>query len=167
MVLVVLIGFPLVAMYYMNKGVRYRKALFAQLDDLGEFRARPDSTEGQVLAIFFLDKESADREALTQMHHQFDNRQDVIFYVDGDYALVDSSQMLPLTDADQLAVTTALGLPYSALKGSGFLVDRKGHLRKRYDLSNKDDVQLFVRQIALFLPPKKTPKPKLQRETEK
>ncbi len=168
--MMVLVGFPLLAMYYMNKGVRYRKNLFAQLEDYGQIAnlsKDANTFQGKVVAIYFLDGSDAAREALTKMHDQFDNRQDVLFFVDGNYPIEDTAQIKTLSPSGKEDLAKALPAADSNLKGKGFLMDREGHLRKQYDLSQDADIQLFVRQLALFLPPKKTPKAELKRETEK
>lgn len=168
--IMVLVGFPMIAMYYMNKGVNYRKDLFDKFEDYGQIEKVSNngkSLDDKVILIFLLDESSATKNALTQMHSQFDNRKDVIFVVDGDHDIQDTVQVWELMPTGKDAFAKLMKVPENELKGSGLLMDRKGHLRKRYDLGNQEDIELFVRQVALLLPPKKTPKAELKREIEK
>jgi len=168
--IVVLVGFPMLAMYYMNKGVNYRKNLFDQFEDYGQIKKVSNngkSIDNKVVLTFFLDGADGTRQALTQIHDQFDNRKDVIFVVAGKNTIQDTAQVWKLMPTGKDVFAKALQVPVNELDGSGFLMDRKGHLRKRYDLLKRGDIELFVRQIALLLPPKKTPKAELKREIEK
>jgi len=87
--------------------------------------------------------------------------------VGGQHSILDTAQVWDLMPSGKEILAKALNESANELDGSGFLMDRKGHLRKRYDLSNQEDIELFVRQVALLLPPKKTPKTELKREIEK
>ena len=168
--MMVLVGFPMLAMYYMNKGVNYRKNLFKQFDDYGQIEKisnNSKSLDDKVILIFLVDGSDAAKQALTKMHSQFDNRKDVIFVVGGQHSILDTAQVWDLMPSGKEILAKALNESANELDGSGFLMDRKGHLRKRYDLSNQEDIELFVRQVALLLPPKKTPKTELKREIEK
>ena len=166
----ILVGFPMLAMYYMNKGVNYRKKLFNQFEDYGRIEKLSNngkSMDDKVILTFLVDGSDDANKALTQMHSQFDNRKDVIFIVSGQHAIQDTAQVWDLMPSGKEILAQALKAPAKELGGAGFLMDRKGHLRKRYDLTKKEDLELFVRQVALLLPPKKTPKAELQREPEK
>lgn len=166
----ILVGFPMLAMYYMNKGVNYRKHLFDQFEDYGQIEKVSNngkSIDDKVILTFFVDGSDAATQALTQMHSQFDNRKDVIFVVEGGHGIQDTAQVWDLMPSGKSIFAQALKVNPSELKGAGLLMDRQGHLRKRYDLSSREDIELFVRQVALLLPPKKTPKAELKREKEK
>ena len=168
--IMILVGFPMLAMYYMNKGVNYRKDLFNQFEDYGlveKLSGDSLNTDGKVLLAFFVEGAEEAQKAFVSMHSQFDNRKDVLFMVEGLSRIQDTTQVFEMMPSGKAIFSKALKISPDELAGAGLLIDRKGHLRKRYDLSSRKDVELFVRQVALLLPPKKTPKAELKRETEK
>ncbi len=168
--ILILVGFPMLAMYYMNKGVNYRKDLFNQFEDYGlaQTLSGDSINSGEnVLLVFFVEGAADAQKALVSMHSQFDNRKDVIFMVEGIHGIQDTAQVLGMIPSGKRVFAKALNISPDELPGQGLLIDRQGHLRKRYDLTNRKDIELFVRQVALLLPPKKTPKAELKRETEK
>ena len=171
--MVVLVGFPLVAFYFVNKGVRYRKDLSKSLEDYGliepfqkRFAAgKVLSTAGNVTVLCFPTANTS--KFFTQLHDQFDNRTDVIFIVNGIDGIEDTVQVWDFPQDRQADLAEALSELKPTFSGEGYLINREGRLVKKYDLTDKDDNQLFVKHIGYFLPPKKTLKAELIRETEK
>ncbi|GEM_PF-5827170 len=153
----ILVGMPFLGLYYVHKGVRYRKDLFAQMKDYGAvapFGLGDSTSAGRVVVVFFRQGAPVTDSIIASVHRQFDGRQDVLFFTDvpADVAM-DSLQIAPLPP-DRAAMLRAK-VPGKDLHAAAALIDPDGHLRRFYDLTREDEVHLLVRQTGLFLAPRK------------
>lgn len=200
-VLILIVGFPLVSWLYLKTGVKYRKEALAELQNHGKLPVFSLSTQdrdtltnemvkGKILVVDFFDSGKPETPALmhflTALHHQFDDRTDVLFLnhaihpghdsLSGlrSYAekqgVKDFNQCLFLS-ADSLTMADLANnqyhMPADHLYGDFALVDTAGVIRKYYDSGSPKDMKRLVEHIAMILPLAKTDSLVLRKDLEK
>jgi hypothetical protein len=176
-VFVILIGFPLVSVYYLDSGIDYRKEQLAKLNKLGQI--------GDFMA-FDIDKnqyslkDTRDHILLIVSAKQACNRNNNLTLLELYEKLKDQKGFLMLIIDDQVhqcdrymddfegAVVVPqepenkqlIGkfnrhIPEAAAGFSAMLVDREQEVRNSYDLSDVTILEELITHITILLPPSK------------
>ncbi len=188
---ILLVVTPYASWYYLTKGLDYRKAQLALLDDFGTMPSgnwlamNGDSIDtelwsGQITLIVIssnLEQQQINLEGIQRLHTQFHDRSDVRFYhfvpeeIQSDNSAFDSDSMLTtailpkeefLRFADQWS-----GLIKKGIENQLILIDRSLQVRQAFSLNSEKSLKEVVQVIAVLLPPKKVERPSLIRESEK
>jgi len=205
--LLLLVVFPLVSWFYLQQGLDYRISALEQLRDHGEAPAfelvnykldtlRRDDLDGNVVIASFMHLGNDTLAALygenlSKLHHQFDERPDVLFLqhllgediaagrlnaFEINYELTDETQVYFLTDGEpsmeQLA-RQGYDLPLEEVEAGltenpyMALLDTTGTIRRYYDIRDQEEMRQLVAHIALILPRIKERDLVFRREIEK
>ena len=182
---------PLGSWLYLRSGLDYRKEHLASLEegvpipDLSWETWKGDALDSgdwleQINLILFAE-DSVDlhhqAEAMSLVHSQFDDREDVIFYqviqdsLLGDTSMVgDTSQwrmISPINESARSFREFCIQTFPSDPKHSVYLVDRRGVLRQSFSIEDHSSLTRLVEVVAILLPPKKLSHPELNRTKEK
>ena len=179
----ILVGLPAGSWYYLQKGLDYRLAVKNELKELGTLSPMAfDLLSGQELEFkrienkvvvvgFFLDPNHSDSPQnaafLSQLHQQFNQRDDVLFLVYGDSGKVEDFRPLMENsglDSDpeqifQLAGGTDPGLlkqqyhvGTGELQNTFVLIDPENQVRRTYDVRQTKELKLLVEHITYLFP---------------
>jgi hypothetical protein len=182
---------PYASWYYLTKGLDYRKAQLALLEDFGTIppgnwsalNGDPVDTKlwSDQLSLISIatnvEQGKQELEEIQRLHTQFQDRTDVRFYC---FIPEEMQTNLSLSDVDSSLVI--IGLPSVNLirlsdQWSGIikketdhqviLVDRLLQVRQAFSTQSEKSLKDLVQVIAVLLPPKKVERPNLVREAEK
>lgn len=167
---VILVGFPLISLNYLNKGLDYRRSQLDKLDDLGrlpEFTAENydgktlnlENAPGKVI-VFSHEKMACDTETSGTLHEyveKFVNQDDFRHVVlqesgcpgwEGSY----------IADLSSNTVLDSVFTELTGMENLGtglILADRNGKIRSIYSMDDKNDIESVVAHTTLLLPPPK------------
>lgn len=193
--LLLLVVLPGLSWLYLSRGLDYRKATIEELKEYGKIPPFPyllmqgDSLDARFLGGKLLvayayppDAEAASGrvlEELQKIHHQFNERQDVLFLMLGAredsarllsamerYKLQDPGQVFPVIATQDAGGDFGIG----AQDNRATLVaiaDSSGTIRQYYDFEDGNRVRRLVEHIALLMPVREREQAVLKREKEK
>ena len=205
--LLFLVVLPGGSWYYLSRGLDYRMSSLEELKELGPMPVfgtvyhngngitEEDIKEKMVITSFLnLENETTTQTfgtILQKMHHQFDAREEVLFfnYVLGGqqdstgrleafietYNLIDTAQCLFLlaedalikqnaTDGYQMPLENGVSLSDQTIM---IFTDRTSTIRGHYNIQEEDRQKRLVEHVAMLLPKKKDRELVFKRETEK
>lgn len=196
LLLLILVVLPAGSYWYLQRGISYRRAALAQLDNLGRlteptvqptYGILPDTLAGNMVVIGWLNPQetqttAAYGHALQRLHQQFDSNQVVYFLTlltQPDSAwTANFLREYQLEDPRQVAVAAMLP-DFAAWRNQLNWPDPTGkmpqlalvtdslRIRAYYDAGNERAMQDLVTHLAMFMPKKKERELIFRREKEK
>ncbi len=184
LVVVILFVLPGGSWLYLQRGLDYRKASLAELQDLGktgDFQLKnqknlmisPEMLRGRVSVINFLpeDKEMGKSlsERIAKVHQSFDDTEDVIFLsfmpADSSAQLLDIANSMGIKDDKQWFLIGTDNDEWQRLAKEVYkipnpengvaLVDTSMTIRKYYDINANQDMGRLVEHISIVIPEQK------------
>lgn len=174
LVILVLFALPVVSWFYLRQGLNWRKGVVKEVSEQLPFSGlvctvgveNLDSTffKGH-LSVIFLEDPSVPDTVIKELYDQFGERKDIWFVILADDSPVHSTNVIESNPQNYFRVNQppsaicrrefekAFGREYNAA-----LIDRSAMLRKRYDLSEVDEVQSLIRHITVMIPVEKREK---------
>ncbi len=184
LVVVILFVLPGGSWLYLQRGLDYRKASLAELQDLGktgDFQLKnqknlmisPEMLRGRVSVVNFLpeDKETGKSlsERIAKIHQSFDDTEDVIFLsfmpADSSAQLLDIANSMGIKDDKQWFLIGTENSEWQRLAKEVYkipnpengvaLVDTSMTIRKYYDINVNQDMGRLVEHISIVIPQQK------------
>ncbi len=184
LVVVILFVLPGGSWLYLQRGLDYRKASLAELQDLGktgDFQLKnqknlmisPEMLRGRVSVVNFLpeDKETGKSlsERIAKIHQSFDDTEDVIFLsfmpADSSAQLLDIANSMGIKDDKQWFLIGTENSEWQRLAKEVYkipnpengvaLVDTSMTIRKYYDINVNQDMGRLVEHISIVIPEQK------------
>lgn len=174
LVILVLFALPVVSWFYLRQGLNWRKRIVEEVSEqfpfsglqcsVGETTLDTTFFKGH-LSVIFLEDPSVPDSIINELYDQFGERQDIWFVILAGDPPSQSPVVLEINTENYYRVVP----PASTICRRGFdeafggeynaaLIDRSAMLRKRYDLSNREEVQTLIRHITVMIPVEKREK---------
>jgi len=166
----IIVVFPLISLKYLTDGLDYRKNQLAALDELGSlstFKAinldgKSINNEGKGNVVLLSHEQLAcddnENQTLNEFVEKFKN-QDVFRHVilteNADCRAWEESYIADIDNNKKLFEQYKLLIPTNDYKSHAMLSDRENQIRRVYDLTKKEDIELLITHTTVLMPPLK------------